>query len=651
MSAAEIARALGGKRNGAGFLCRCPVPSHGQGRGDRTPSLSIADGDKGLVVKCHAGCDPLDVLAELRRRGLADCSASRSSRTGRPGAAPRPKTIRTISYDYRDPVSAEVRYRKERYEGNDGTKAFAFKTTPAKGYFDQNPHLLYGAERLADIGEPAPVWIVEGEKKVDRLRELGAVAVSGDTGHSSKWLPAHAELLCGLPIILWPDSDEAGEVYVANAAAAILAMDQGAELRVVRPFGPPSGGKGKDICDWSGDAAALAELAASAQPYAPLAESNGGDAAYEPPGETVKPLALKVYNGRDLAKTTPPEREWEIPDMIPAARVTGVSGDGAAGKSLLAEQLGIAVASGTDFIGKLPRKGKALYLTCEDDIDEMHRRLKDIIAGRGDINVGDLVNFEIIDMVGEDALLASLDGRSGRLIPTEVYTAVVNHIEKLFGPHVKGSDEGRIVILDTLAKVYGGDENIRMQVTQFVGFLDKIAIRYHVAIIPLLHPSLVGMSSGTGLSGSTGWHGSMRARMYLTSVPNGEKEPDPCLRQLVVKKNNYGPSGEIIVIRWEKGRYVLMGGKGIIERAAEDAKAEDAYMRMLNKCVKQNIRVSPNPSQSQAARLFAEMEDNGGFKAKDFVNAQRRLLDKGKIVITDYGPPTGHRQRVEPTEE
>jgi putative DNA primase/helicase len=68
----EIASRLGGLRNGAGFLCRCPVPGHGAGRGDRSPSLSIADGGAGLLLQCFAGCDPRDVLAVLRRRGLVD---------------------------------------------------------------------------------------------------------------------------------------------------------------------------------------------------------------------------------------------------------------------------------------------------------------------------------------------------------------------------------------------------------------------------------------------------------------------------------------------------------------------------------------------------------------------------------------------------
>ena len=70
MSAGDIAAALGGYRSGSGFICRCPVPSHGRGRGDKRPSLSIRDGDIRLLVTCYAGCDRLAVLNELRHSGL-----------------------------------------------------------------------------------------------------------------------------------------------------------------------------------------------------------------------------------------------------------------------------------------------------------------------------------------------------------------------------------------------------------------------------------------------------------------------------------------------------------------------------------------------------------------------------------------------------
>jgi hypothetical protein len=64
MNAAAIAAALGEpRREGCVWRCRCPL--HG-GR-----SLTLRDGDAGRVlVTCWGGCDRLDVLAELRQRGL-----------------------------------------------------------------------------------------------------------------------------------------------------------------------------------------------------------------------------------------------------------------------------------------------------------------------------------------------------------------------------------------------------------------------------------------------------------------------------------------------------------------------------------------------------------------------------------------------------
>ncbi len=56
---ALIAR-LGGKWSGNTAMCRCP--SHA----DRTPSLSIRQGDRAILVTCHAGCDSRDVLTALR---------------------------------------------------------------------------------------------------------------------------------------------------------------------------------------------------------------------------------------------------------------------------------------------------------------------------------------------------------------------------------------------------------------------------------------------------------------------------------------------------------------------------------------------------------------------------------------------------------
>jgi hypothetical protein len=65
MKAETIAKALGGRKVGGGWMARCP--SHA----DRDPSLSIrVAGDGKVLVRCHAGCDQAPVIAALRARGL-----------------------------------------------------------------------------------------------------------------------------------------------------------------------------------------------------------------------------------------------------------------------------------------------------------------------------------------------------------------------------------------------------------------------------------------------------------------------------------------------------------------------------------------------------------------------------------------------------
>jgi putative DNA primase/helicase len=66
MNAADIALVLGdARREGRARRCRCPLH---QGR-----SFTLRDGGGGrLLVTCWGGCDRLEVLAELCRRGLLD---------------------------------------------------------------------------------------------------------------------------------------------------------------------------------------------------------------------------------------------------------------------------------------------------------------------------------------------------------------------------------------------------------------------------------------------------------------------------------------------------------------------------------------------------------------------------------------------------
>jgi hypothetical protein len=57
----DLVAALGGKWHGSYAMCACP------GHADRTPSLSIRQGERGILVHCFAGCRNDDVLRALAR--------------------------------------------------------------------------------------------------------------------------------------------------------------------------------------------------------------------------------------------------------------------------------------------------------------------------------------------------------------------------------------------------------------------------------------------------------------------------------------------------------------------------------------------------------------------------------------------------------
>ena len=136
-----------------------------------------------------------------------------------------------------DPTTGEVRYEKSasRRRRNQDT---LLQAHGRNGGGD----LLYGAERLADA-EKSNQSLSLRARMVDRLRELGAVAVSADSGFASKWLPAHADLLRGL-------KSSCGRIAM-HQARNMLRAQQGASRIPQRassyhPFGPQNGTKGRD---------------------------------------------------------------------------------------------------------------------------------------------------------------------------------------------------------------------------------------------------------------------------------------------------------------------------------------------------------------------------------------------------------------------
>jgi RecA-family ATPase len=229
----------------------------------------------------------------------------------------------------------------------------------------------------------------------------------------------------------------------------------------------------------------------------------------------------------DLKGQTPPEREWVWAEMLPSDSVVLLGGPPGAGKSLVAQQMCMAMAGGHALFD-IPMKAiPTLYITCEDSRDEVWRRGLAIAKclGLRDIDLHDF----FFDSWQED--------------PETVLDAG-NKLQQL-AEFVRANNI-KFLVLDLLPDYWRGNEIVRSEVNAFMkGVLGTFAAQTKCTVMGLHHPSKSGLADGSGTSGSTSWEGSVRQRLYLTG------EDITGIRTLEVKKSNYG-SKPVINLKWKR---------------------------------------------------------------------------------------------------
>lgn len=346
------------------------------------------------------------------------------------------------------------------------------------------------------------------------------------------------------------------------------------------------------------------------------------------------------FRASDFEGQAVPDRSWLVPGFIPADSPSLLGGDGGTGKSLLGLQLCAAVALDRAWLGMAVQPGRALFITAEDDRAEIHRRLAAIAASEG-LGLGEMHQLTIRSLAGEDALLAELDRSTGQLVNTPLFA----EIDRLMGDL-----NPVVVVFDTLADMFPGNENDRTQARQFVGMLRGLALRHRCAVVMLAHPSLTGLNSGSGSSGSTGWNNSVRSRLYLDrdrKGPDGEPE-DPDVRVLSVKKSNYGSIGDKVQVRWSHGVFIADGEKRMdrLSKVVAQNQADEMFLALLDQVTAQGRTVSDATGRSYAPAVFAEQPDNGKITGDGFRQAMNRLFAANRIRVEMEGSPSRQRRRI-----
>ena len=331
----------GVKRSGGQYMARCPCHD------DRKQSLSIGAGEKGVVLKCQAGCDTRDILARV---GLKPRDLFYEKRD-----AGRPET--TAVYDY--PNGAQ----KLRYPD----KRFGWRRPDGHGGWIWNrqgiEHSLYIAGELAGSAS-----VAEGEKDADNLHRLGFNAVSGENGAGpGKWRREYTRQLAGLDVVVFQDNDKVGRNYAVETASALCGVAQSVKLLDLSHAWPeiPEHGDVSDLISHFGDDKArdvIEHLVKTTPEWQPL-----------PAQEDPFLSCFKTLNDFEEQEAT-----WLVPGWIPDGQITLLASDGGVGKTSLWVNLISALSAGKRCILDPPEMTreplKTAFLTTEDSVSKMLKR-------------------------------------------------------------------------------------------------------------------------------------------------------------------------------------------------------------------------------------------------------------------------------------
>lgn len=351
----DVLSRLNGVKGGNGqWSARCPCRND-----DNNPSLSIAEENGRILMHCHrgSGCDVFKICESI---GVKVGDIMPDDPTPKGGGL-----TQVATYDYIN-EDGELLFQKVRYLDENGKKTFRQRRPKSSGgwEYDLNgtPKILYNLPQvLRAKADKIPILVVEGEKDVDTLSQLGVVATTMPGG-AGKWLDIHTEALAGALVDVIADNDEVGREHASSVAAALA----GAGCDVATFVCPNS----KDITDHLRAGGTMSELV-PLESVATIPERDSRDDALDAIADLIGSSAKtseKLVRIRMIANGSAAEMpldqgrlvfwpdfvrekddnnfEWVIPGLIERSeRVIVVAAEGV-GKTMLARQVSILSACG-----------------------------------------------------------------------------------------------------------------------------------------------------------------------------------------------------------------------------------------------------------------------------------------------------------------
>ncbi len=375
------------KKSGKGYITLCP--SHD----DHNPSLSISESkEKNILIHCHAGCDSVSICDRL---GIAPSELFHKNDNN------PLKRVKT-EYLYEDD-SGKIVYKKTRIEpGYDGKdKNFFISSLDSKGAWvnktpKQKKRFIYRLNEVqTGIKNEKKIYLVEGEKDVERLRKGSLISTTSLEGAGAEFRSDYVEQLKGGDVVLLFDEDKAGHDRRDKLCLALFNNVQ--SLRVVKlPGLEYRENHGLDVSDWLNRGHTIQELEQLVEMTDPINEVEIQEAFSRQSKEHFSNEEMVVVTLDEFLQKEIPPREMILSPIIPSQGLVMIYAKTGVGKTFVALMIAYAVALGDKvFSWHAPKPRKVLYIDGEMPAATMQERLKSIAKGFGR-ELDDPSNFRII---------------------------------------------------------------------------------------------------------------------------------------------------------------------------------------------------------------------------------------------------------------
>ena len=478
-----------------------------------------------------------------------------------------------------------LEYQVIRTDFKDGSKTFRQQRPDGKGGWIKNlkdvRRIPYNLPEVLHHNKNV-VWVVEGEKCVDRLKELGVVATTNNGG-SGNWTDEHSVWLKDRKVVVVPDNDAAGQKHAAKVINSLIGVAEQVRLLDLTKELPEKG----DIVDWLDSGQTKDSLIAKARAAKTV------DEQLPDPGEIIqeKPAVFDTMGIKDLMNMPP--ITWLVESLFTRHGFAVMYGPPGCGKTFVALDAALSVAAGRDFHGNPTHQGAVLYIAGEG-VGGLGKRIKAWIEYRGAGNIEKELPFYIL--------------------PTAVNMANPGDVEKLLATvdalEERAGVKFSLVVIDTVARaLLGADENSATDMGKFIKACDTIKEHCEAAVIGIHHS---GKDGGKGMRGSSALLGAVDTSIKVTKSANQitlrmekQKDAEPSEDRFFLMN-----TAEVGMVGGETSVYLTPLSAD--EIAADKATLNEKELKAMN-CLRdatdQYDKISPDVARDSFVFWLAEKED------------------------------------------